>query len=174
VGVGKEETILDNLMFFRYTKDNFEPLPAKIELPYNAVSMFVKDINGDGLDDIWVLGDQSQFQIYGWSKGEKSFQLIRDLKLPVEDTLVDKMVLLSAHGKEHILFLRNDEVYELALPRTDKEPIGMEPIARLPLNIVRSAVAGDIDGDGNQELLVSASGGIGKGAGFFIYEYVGQ
>lgn len=166
-----EETILDNLVFFKYEKDGFKMQPIKIELPCNAISMFVKDANGDGLDDIWVLGDNSQFQIYSYSKGKKAFILLRDLKLPIEDTLTDRMVKLRAHGKDHILFIRSEEVYELILPESDKEPVNMELLTKLPLNIVRSAVAGDIDGDGNQELLISASG---KGAGFFIYEYLPQ
>lgn len=178
------EYAFDDVVFFTWDGKGFRQGPT-IRLKYDVQSLVPWDLDGDGREEVLVLGDgtstyeerhkKCQFEIYGYDVKMKGMKSLAQYVLPFEDCMGDRLVVVRALGHPHLLFIRGHEIYEVKLPTSEETQPTAELRATTHMNTPSVAV-GDIDGDGDQELLISAMKFVDgtPERGFFIYKFFSQ
>lgn len=178
------EYAFDDVVFFTWEGKGFRQ-GSKIHLKYDVQSLVPLDLDGDGRDELLILGDgtstydephkKCQFEVYGYDVKIKGMRALAQSVLPFEECMGNRLVLVRALGRPHLLFIRGHEIYEVKLPTGMEAQPTVELRATTHMNTPDVAV-GDIDGDGNQELLISAMKFVQEKPehGFFIYKFFPQ
>lgn len=174
---GEEEAIYDGVVFFTWDGKAFRQGP-KVRLEYNVMGLVALDINKDGREELLILGDEAMEKCYlevYTAVAPQGVKRLAQYTVPIEGCLGAKLVLVRAFGHPYLLLVDGLKIYEVRLPTETATEPSLELRATLHMD-ADSAAAGDIDGDGDQELLIVASRPKPgpPDTGFFIYKFFPQ